>query len=159
MVQRVGEGVLQDWEAVAQQSRRSGCWTASPWAGEDFHRELSEFCMCEDLQDVYEAAERTGCVLEMGTAVEFLRDRSAPIRCIGSVWRPCQVTLFSDRLYMATREVEAVELQLDMASHSHWATPHYRWIVLRGREPQERVDVSDMQLHCHGNSELQAAGR
>ncbi len=133
MVQRVGEGALQDWKAVARRSLRNNFWTPSPWAGEDLHRVRSEFYMCADLRALRATAERTRWVLEVGTAVEFLRDRPAPTQCIGSVWRPCQVTTVSERLHMATREVAAVELQLDTASHSHRATPHYGWIVMRGR--------------------------
>jgi hypothetical protein len=152
MVQRVGEGALQDWETVAQRSRRNDFWTPSPWAGGDGRRLLSEYWMLEDLDALCEAAERTRGVLTVNMAVEFLRDRPAPTLCIGSVWRPCLVTLFSERLYMATHQVEAVELQLDMS-----ICP--RWIVMRGREPEERMSVSDLLLPCLGNGAVLVAGR
>ena len=97
--------------------------------------------MGADLRALCEAGERAGWVLTVGTAIEFLQDRPVPTACIGSVWRPCQVTLFSERLYMATHQVEAVELQLDVSSYSHAAAPRYRWLVMRGREPDERVYV------------------
>jgi len=159
MVQRVGEGALQDWEAVARQSRRNGSWTASPWAGEDIHRVRSEFWMGADLRALCEAGERAGWVLTVGTAIEFLRDRPVPTACIGSVWRPCQVTLFSERLHTATHQVEAVELQLDMSSSSLLALPRHRWLVMRGREPDERVSVSDLRRLCGGTGTLQADSR
>ena len=148
---------MQDWKALARRSRQNGYFTPSPWAGDDGHRVGSEYWMREDLRALCEAAERMQGVLEVGTAVEFVRDRPAPTLCIDSVWRPCQVTLFSDRLYMATHQVETVELQLDMSSYSRSAAPRYRWIVMRGQEPAERVSVSDLHLHCGGNEALQAA--
>jgi hypothetical protein len=81
--------------------------------------------------------------LEVGMAREFVEDRLESTSCFGGLWRPCQVTLFLDRLYVATHRVEAVELQLDMS--------RYHWILLRGREPQERVYVRDWQLRYYGN--------
>lgn len=64
------------------------------------------------------------------------------------LWRhpvSCQVTLFLDRLYMARQPVEPrrLELQLDMSRH--------HWLLMRAREPQERVYVRGWQLRCYGN--------
>jgi hypothetical protein len=80
-----------------------------------------------------EAQRRMWWGLDVDTACEFVR--SHPVSC--------QVTLFLDRLYMATHGAEAMELQLDMS--------HYHWLLLRGCEPEERVCVSDWQLRCYGN--------
>ena len=82
---------------------------------------------------IVEAQQRMWLGLDVKTARDILADYS----------RFCHVTLFLDRLFMASVAPRPMELQLDMS--------RYLWLVMRSREPAEQVRVSDWQLQCYGN--------